>query len=70
MRIGRIGLCVDSSKIRTKVYDVERKQLLGTFESRSDASRFTGVPVSSIASHVRNKTKSVNNKLNKTLCFR
>jgi hypothetical protein len=70
MRIEKIGLNTDGSRIRTKVYDVEKKQLLGVFESRADASRFTGVSVSTITGHVRRKSRSTNNKLNRILCFR
>lgn len=68
MRIERIGLF--TSGIRTKVYDIERKELIGTFESRNDAARFTGVSLSHIADHVRSKRRVFSRKLNKKITFR
>lgn len=68
MRIEKIGLY--TSGIRTKVYDVEKKELIGTFESRNDASKFTGVSLGHIADHVRKKRKVFSNKLNRKITFR
>lgn len=70
MRIERIGLSSDLSKVKTKVYDVEKKELLGVFESRAEASRFTGVANKRIQELIRNKTRCSKNKLNRTICFR
>jgi hypothetical protein len=68
MRLEKIGLY--TSGIRTKVYDVEIKELIGTFESRNDAAKFTGVSLSHIADHVRSKRKVFSRKLNKKITFR
>lgn len=68
MRLEKIGLF--TSGIRTKVFDVERKELLGTFESRNEAARFTGVSLGHIADHVRTKRKVFSIKLNKKITFR
>lgn len=68
MRIERIGLVV--SGIRTKVYDVEKKVLLGTFESRAEASKFTGISASNINEYIRNKTKCRSKLLNAKITFR
>jgi hypothetical protein len=68
MRLEKIGLY--TSGIRTKVYDVEKKELIGTFESRNDAAKYTGVSLSHIADHVRNKRRVYSNKLLKKITFR
>lgn len=68
MKLEKIGLY--TSGIRTKVYDVERKELIGTFESRNDAAKFTGVYLGHIAEHVRKKRRVFSIKLNKKITFR
>jgi len=68
----RNGLDNDIAKRKVKVYDVEKKELLGEFESMTLAANFTGVSVGRIGSYLRNKgrTKKTTNKLGKILCFR
>jgi len=68
MRIEKIGLHVEG--IKTKVYDVDRKELLGVFSSRSEAGRFTGLSSARVSDYVKDKTICKVNKLNKTICFR
>lgn len=68
MRLEKIGLY--TSGIRTKVYDVEKKELIGTFESRNDAAKYTGVSLSHIADHVRTKRRVYSHKLLKKITFR
>ena len=68
MRLEKIGLY--TSGIRTKVYDVDKKELIGTFESRNDASKFTGVAHNHIADYVRHKRRVYSQKLLKKITFR
>lgn len=68
MRIEKIGMEVEG--IKTKVFDVDKKELIGVFKSRSEAGRFTGLPPSRVSDYVRDKTICKSNKLNKTICFR
>jgi hypothetical protein len=68
MRLERIGMYC--SGIRTKVYDVERKELLGVFESRGDAARYTGIDIRRITDVVRSKSKVYSKKLKTKITFR
>jgi len=68
MRIEKIGLEVEG--IRTKVYDVDKKELLGTFESRSQAAKFTGLSTSRMLKYIREKSVHYSKTLNKRVCFR
>jgi len=68
MRIEKIGLY--ASGIRTKVFDVERKELIGVFESRNDAAKFTGVSIGHITEYVRRKSRCWSHKLNRKITFR
>lgn len=68
MRIEKIGLEVEG--IKTKVFDVEKKQLIAVFPSRSEAGKFAGLSASRVTDYVRNKTICSSNKLNKKICFR
>lgn len=68
MRVERIGLQVEG--IRTKVYDVDAKQLLGTFESRADACKFTGMDSARIKEYITEKRIYKSKKLDKRVCFR
>lgn len=68
MRIEKIGLEVEG--IKTKVFDVDKKLLLGVFPSRSAAGRFTGLSASRVTDYVRDRTICSSNKLNKRICFR
>lgn len=68
MRTEHIGLYVEG--IRTKVYDVDKKELIGTFESRNDAAKFTGLPLGHIKNYVTKKSKHFSKKLNRKITFR
>jgi len=68
MRLEKIGLHVEG--IKTKVFDVDKKELLGVFPSRSAAGQFTGLPASRVTDYVRDRTICSSNKLNKRICFR
>ncbi len=68
MRIEKIGLHVEG--IKTKVFDVEKKQLIAVFPSRSEAGKFTGLPASRVSNYVKSKTICSSNKLKKRICFR
>lgn len=64
------GISGHELKVRTKVYDAERQELLGDFESRLKASQFTGVPALSIHQYIKRKCRCHKNKLGKILAFR
>lgn len=68
MRIERIGLFTEG--IRTKVFDVDKKELIGVFESRNDAAKFTGLPLGHIKNYVSRKSKHYSKKLNRKITFR
>lgn len=68
MRLEKIGLNVEG--IKTKVYDVDKKELIQVFPSRSEAGKFTGLTASRVTDYVRNKTICSSNKLKKRICFR
>lgn len=68
MRLEKIGLHVEG--IKTKVFDVDKKELLGVFPSRSAAGKFAGLPASRVTDYVRDRTICSSNKLNKRICFR
>lgn len=53
-----------------KVYDVEKKELIGTFESFVAAAKFCGVSPGLVASAIKQKSRNKKNKLGKTICFR
>ena len=55
---------------KVKVYDVANKHLLGTFESLTDAQKFTGVHTANIGRCIAHKYKSYTNKLGITIYFR
>lgn len=68
MRLEKIGLHVEG--IKTKVFDVDKKVLLGVFESRNAAGKFTGLRASKVSDYVKDRTICSVNKLNKRICFR
>lgn len=60
----------DIFNIPTKVYDVEKKQLLGTFESRTKAADFLGVSTVTVSKAFKYKHRIHKNKLGITACIR
>ena len=68
----RIGVACVDNRVRVKIYDSIKKELLQICESRVEAAKFTGLDCSSIRSHVKNKTasKPTSNKLGLRLVFR
>lgn len=66
----RVGITNEISRRRVKVYDVDKKELLGTFESITEASDFTGVANGAISSYIKGKIKCHTNKLDRVLAFR
>jgi Trp operon repressor len=61
---------IETDAVKTKIYCVETKTLLKVCESRREASKYTGVPVTSITRHVQQKSRNSNNRLKKVICFR
>jgi hypothetical protein len=53
-----------------KVYDVEKKELLGTFPSIYEAAKFAGIGSYGVAQYIKFKYRCHTNKLNKILAFR
>ena len=70
MQIKRIGLDNSINKRKVKVYNVDTKQLIDTFDSCKEASDFTGVRPSSIPDLIRRKGRNRVNKLGVTITFR
>jgi len=70
MLMKRIGIDNSINKRKVKVYNVDTKQLIDTFESTKEASDFTGVRPSSIPDLIRRKGRNKVNKLGVTLAFR
>lgn len=66
----KIGLDNEITHIKTKVYDVVNKKLLGEFDTRRAAADFAGVDPSNIKAYVVNKSKCRKNKLNTIITFR
>lgn len=56
--------------IPTKIYDVEKRELIKEFPTRSAASDFSGVVIDRIADIVKNKRKCRKNNLGKIITFR
>lgn len=54
---------------KIKVYDVDKKELLGIFTLK-EAADFTGVSQGHIHQAIAHKWRCYKNKLNKTICFR
>jgi hypothetical protein len=55
---------------KVKVFDVEKKALIQEFETMTGAARFCGLDPREVARHIKSKSRSNNNSLNKTICFR
>ncbi len=55
---------------RVKVFDVDKKELLGTFESMTAAGKFSGISTDFVRTCIATKCRCYKNKLNKTLAFR
>lgn len=55
---------------KVKVYDVGKKELIGVFDTATEAAAFTGISPKDISKYVRFKWKNHVNKLNRTICFR
>lgn len=53
-----------------KVYDVEAKRLINTYESVNKAAKALGIDNSAVSRHLKNKTRCHKNNLNKIICFR
>lgn len=70
MLLRRVGMDNTINYRKVKVYDVEKKQLIGEFETAVAASRATGVPASRISRLIANKSKNRTNKLGLVLAFR
>lgn len=66
----RIGLDNEVTYVKTKVYDVVNKKLLGEFDTRKAAADFAGVDPSNIKAYVTRKSKCRKNKLNTIITFR
>ena len=60
------------NSIRVKIWDVNKKELITTTASISEASKITGIPPKVIRRMMNNKRRSEpsENKLNKLICFR
>ena len=70
MLMRRIGLDNSINKRKVKVYNVDTKQLIDTFDSSKEAADYTGVRPSSIPDLIRRKGRNKVNKLGVTLAFR
>lgn len=70
MLMKRIGLDNSINKRKVKVYNVDTKELIDTFDSSKAASDFTGVRASSIPDLIRRKGRNKVNSLGVTLAFR
>lgn len=70
MRLRRIGLLDEINNRVVKVYNVDEKKLLGTFQTMAAASKFTGVDERQIGRLIARKGRNKVNILNCTLAFR
>lgn len=70
MLMKRIGIDNSINKRKVKVYNVDTKQLIDTFDSSKEAADYTGVRPSSIPDLIRRKGRNKVNKLGVTLAFR
>jgi hypothetical protein len=66
----RLSISNDVLKVKTKVYCVDTKTLLGEFESRREAALFAGIGECHVSKYVQKKYINTKNKLGKRLAFR
>lgn len=65
-----LGISNDLNYRKVKVYDVDKKELIGEFKSLGEAGRFAGISGLMVSKYIQKKHRCHTNSLGKILAFR